>query len=236
VLSEAVWFERVGDPWLEHSGASIAVSDVIVVRSWDASLAIFDQYLHYNINGVLQAPCDQVDSVLSRFSDRRSWWQNARDDVKRYIAFSGIPDFLSQDRQDRLSEHLYEFVSMLLAEIIASPDAGCTYFREQLPWFHAGHFHAAGTAHGRMDVCVSTNMQRPSSPGRPVASSMSRPVGSRAPRIVEVDGLASHANGACERDYISVGLSSATTQIRRRRSSGVRRSRLACEWRSTARK
>ena len=29
---------------------------------------------------------------------------------------------------------------MLLVEIIASPEAECTYFREQLPWFHAGHF------------------------------------------------------------------------------------------------
>jgi hypothetical protein len=29
---------------------------------------------------------------------------------------------------------------MLLAEIIGSPEAECTYFREQLPWFHAGRF------------------------------------------------------------------------------------------------
>jgi hypothetical protein len=28
---------------------------------------------------------------------------------------------------------------MLLVEIVASPEAECTYFREQLSWFHAGH-------------------------------------------------------------------------------------------------
>ena len=41
---------------------------------------------------------------------------------------------------DLLFEYLYEFISMLLVEIIASPEAECTYFREQLPWFHAGRF------------------------------------------------------------------------------------------------
>ena len=73
--------------------------------------------------------------------ERDAWWQKAREDAKRYTALYGwIPDSLSQEHQDLLFENLYEYVSMLLAEIIASPDAECTYFREQLPWFHAGHF------------------------------------------------------------------------------------------------
>ncbi len=140
VLSEAPWLEHVGDPWLERVGQPLDVDRVVVVRSWDAALTIFDEDPRHNINGLLQAPCDRVDGVLSRLSERRTWWQHARNDVKRYIALSGIPDFLPQERQHLLFEHLYEFVSMLLVEIIASPEAGCTYFREQLPWFHAGHF------------------------------------------------------------------------------------------------
>jgi hypothetical protein len=139
-LSEASWLEHVGEPWLERVGEYPDGDRVVVVRSWDEALTIFDEDPRYNINGLLQAPCDRVDDVLSRLPERRGWWESARNDVKRYIALSGIPDFLPQERQDLLFEHLYEFVSMLLVEIIAAPEAGCTYFREQLPWFHAGHF------------------------------------------------------------------------------------------------
>lgn len=143
-LCDAAWLEHVGESWLERVGAHPEIDAVIdrvaVVRSWEQALTIFDEDPRYNINGLLQAPCDRADDVLARLPERRGWWQSARNDVKGYIALSGIPDSLPQERQDLLFEHLYEFVSMLLVEIIASPDAGCTYFREQLAWFHAGHF------------------------------------------------------------------------------------------------
>lgn len=139
-LSEAAWLEHVGEPWMERVGDHSDGDRVIVVRSWDQALTIFDEAPRYNINGLLQAPCDRADDVLTRLPERQRCWVRARNDVKRYIALSGIPDALPQERQDLLFEHLYEFVSMLLAEIIAVPEGGCTYFREQLPWFHAGHF------------------------------------------------------------------------------------------------
>jgi len=128
---------------------------VIIVHSWDEALTIFDDDLRYNINGLLQAPCERVDEVLARFPERQAWWQKARQDIKRYIALSGIPDSLAQEKQDLLFEHLYEFVSMLLVEIIASPEGRCTYFREQLTWFHVGHFPCGWEGHwpnGRMRV------------------------------------------------------------------------------------
>jgi len=139
-LSKTPWLEHVGEPWLEHVGAPLDNNnDVIVVHSWDEALAIFDDDLRYNVNGLLQAPCSCDDEVLERFPERQAWWQRAREDVKEYVAFSGIPDSLPQAKQDLLFEHLYEFVSMLLVEIVASPE-GCMYFREQFTWFHAGHF------------------------------------------------------------------------------------------------
>jgi hypothetical protein len=114
---------------------------VTVVKSWDDALKIFDDFPRYNINGVLQTPCDRVDPIFERLAERQAWWKNARQEAKRYTSLYGwVPDSLSRDHQELLFEHLYEYVSMLLAEIIASPDAGCTYFREQLTWFHAGHF------------------------------------------------------------------------------------------------
>jgi hypothetical protein len=139
-LSDASWLEHVGEPWLEDFGEQADLGRVTIARSWEQALTIFDESQRYNINGLLQRPCDRVDEALARLPEGRGWWQSARNDVKRYISLSGIPDDLPQDRQDLLFENMYEFVSMLLAEIIASPEAECTYFREQLPWFHAGHF------------------------------------------------------------------------------------------------
>ena len=140
VLSETPWLEHVAEPWLEHVAEPLDENRVIVVHSWDEALVIFDDDLRYNVNGVLRAPCDRVDAVLEHLPDRQSWWRRAREDIKRYIALSGILGSLPQEKQDLLFEHLYEYVSMLLVEIITSPEADCTYFREQLTWFHSGHF------------------------------------------------------------------------------------------------
>jgi hypothetical protein len=138
-LDKTQWLQHVGEPWLEHVGEPS--SEVTLVRSWDQALTIFGNYPQCNVNGILVAPCSRVDSAFTRFPERDEWWQKAREEAKQYTALGGwIPDFLTQEHQDLVFENLYEFVSMLLAEIIASPDAECTYFREQLPWFHAGHF------------------------------------------------------------------------------------------------
>lgn len=141
VLDKTHWLKRVGESWLEHLDEFMDGNSVTIVRSWEEALTIFDEDSRYNANGVLEAPCSRVDSVFTRFPDRDAWWQKAREDAKRCTAlYSWIPRSLNQEHQDLLFENLWEFVSMVLAEIIASPEAECTYFREQLTWFHAGHF------------------------------------------------------------------------------------------------
>ena len=127
-------------PWLEHVGGPLDESRVSVVRSWDDALTIFNKDRRYNINGLLEEACSRVDDVFERFPERDVWWQQAREEAKRYTLLGGIPKARPREDRDRMFEHLYEFVSMLLAEIIASPEAECTYFREQLAWFHAGRF------------------------------------------------------------------------------------------------
>jgi hypothetical protein len=138
-LDETQWLQRVGEPWGEPGRE---MDDrVFVVRSWQEALTIFGEDRRYNVNGVLVAPCLLVDGVFERIPEREEWWQKAREEAKRYTLLTGwAPKSLVQEHRDLLYEHLWEFVSMLLAEIIASPEAKCTYFREQLTWFHAGHF------------------------------------------------------------------------------------------------
>jgi hypothetical protein len=138
-LDKTRWLENVGGSRFEPIDK--IVGNVVLVRSWGEAVTIFGNYPKYNANGILEAPCSRVDPVFVRFPEREIWWQKARDDAKHYTALGGwIPDSLTHEQQDLIFEHLYEYVSMLLAEIIASPEAECTYFREQLPWFHAGHF------------------------------------------------------------------------------------------------
>ena len=138
-LGDAPLLERVGEPWLES--ASLPLGQVTIVTSWEDALPIFTDFPRYNINGVLQAACDPCDRIINGDPSREAWWQRAREDAKQYASLMGsIPNSLSQEHQDLMFEHLYEYVSMLLAEIIAAPSVECTYFREQLSWFHAGHF------------------------------------------------------------------------------------------------
>lgn len=138
-LDKARWLEQVGSPWQEPIGES--PRNITLVRSWDEALTIFGEDRRYNANGVLEAPCSRIDPLIDLFPERKTWWQKAREEAKRYTAFSAwIPDTLSQEHQDLLFENLWEYVSMLLAEIIVVPECDCTYFREQFPWFHAGHF------------------------------------------------------------------------------------------------
>jgi hypothetical protein len=138
-LDKTRWLEQVGLPWQERVGDS--PTNIAIVRTWDEALTIFRDDLKYNANGVLEAPCSRIDPLIDSVPERKAWWRKARDDANRYTALSPwIPDTLSQEYQDLLYENLWEYISMLLVEIIVVPAGDCTYFREQLPWFCAGHF------------------------------------------------------------------------------------------------
>ena len=138
-LADTPWLRHVGEPWLES--AAEPQSQLTIVKSWEDALFIFDDFPRYNINGVLQAACDPCDRVVDGDPAREAWWQRAREDAKQYTSLMGwIPRTLSQEHRELMYEYLYEYISMLLAEIIAAPEANSTYFREQLTWFRAGHF------------------------------------------------------------------------------------------------
>ena len=131
--------------WMEHAGEPLSGDGIIVVHSWDAALKHLNRDLltrnrQYNATGQLEAPCARIDDIFERIPQRDTWWQAAREEAKRYTLLGGVPSSRPHAEQDLMYEHLYEYVSMLLAEIIASPEVECTYFREQLSWFHAGHF------------------------------------------------------------------------------------------------
>lgn len=129
--------------WLARAGEPLEDGRVVVARSWEDALRILHAELgngRYNVMGLLQAPCTRIAKVYEQFPERDLLWKAAREEAKRYTLLGGVPKSRPREDRDLMYEHLYEYVSMLLAEIIASPEAGCTYFREQLEWFHAGRF------------------------------------------------------------------------------------------------
>jgi len=126
--------------WLSRRGEFIGHVGVTRVETWSDALTIFREDGRYNVNGVLRAAYSQIDSALARTPQLRVWWSRARSDASEYALIDGIPQSSLPDEQALVFEYLYEFVSMLLAEIILSDELSSTYFRDQLAWFHAGRF------------------------------------------------------------------------------------------------
>jgi hypothetical protein len=104
--------------------------------------------LKYGPNGHLIEPVARVRRIMSAPREY-AWWQQARHDAVDFGGYTGyVPPWMekksltarSRTYDEAVCEYLYEFISWLLAEIIGGEQVGSTYFREQLEWFHAGHF------------------------------------------------------------------------------------------------
>ena len=136
ILAETKWLEQVGLPVVEDTA-------IVVVRSWDEALAPLTagDYEIYGPNGHLEKPSQRCIDALESDEHLKTWWEKARSDVNEYYDHTAfIPNDLSSAQQEFIYEYIYEFVSFLLAEIIAAPTVETSYFREMLPWFYAGHF------------------------------------------------------------------------------------------------
>ena len=92
----------------------------------------------YEPTGHLAAAVALLRPVETR-EPERGWWENAVADAGDYAnLFPYIPTSFDEERRERLYDYLYNYGSFLLAEIIGGDELGSTYFRELLPWFHAG--------------------------------------------------------------------------------------------------
>jgi hypothetical protein len=124
--------------WVAHAGEPLAAEGIVVARSWDDAMSIFAD-TDYNVAGHLESACIRCDEAIESSPQQHAWWQAAREMASHHTILGGVPKSRPRDDRDKMFEYLYEFVSMLLVEIIADP-ADCTYFRDQLSWFHAGRF------------------------------------------------------------------------------------------------
>lgn len=133
VLGETEWLEAAGD------GPEAGAGQVVWVKSWDEVFAEFEEDKGlYDSSGHLLEPAVRCQAVMQS-EKYRAHFEKAVEDAGEYYSQSPyIPDDLEDWQQSWLEEYLYQYVSYLLAELVGAEDAGTTYFRELLPWFHAG--------------------------------------------------------------------------------------------------
>ena len=131
-LEDAPWFHRVGQVKDEQSVTSVA--------SWSDALTVFDKTDERYHQGHLAAPMWLVIDTVDRYPERSGWvetaYSTARDRLDPHVSPTGValpPGVF-------LGDHVIEYVHFLLMEIAVQDIVSCSYFREQLPWWAAGHF------------------------------------------------------------------------------------------------
>jgi hypothetical protein len=132
-LQDAPWFERAGKPVPDDI-------DAIQVASWNDVLRIFDDHPRYSVKGHLEAPELEVIDALDLHPERIAWMSEgydiARDTVR---AIRWIPRSLPMLDSVNLGDHVHLYFRYLISEIVVQDVTTCTYFREQLAWWYAGH-------------------------------------------------------------------------------------------------
>ncbi len=133
VFAEMELLTAVGSPLTDPS--------VAAVSSWREALTILDDPTgKYDLHGHLVAAAAKLLPVHTTAPERQ-WWERAVADAGEYCnIFPYLPESLDEDTRERLYGYLYDYTSLLLAEIIGGDAVGLTYFREQLPWYLAGRF------------------------------------------------------------------------------------------------
>jgi hypothetical protein len=130
-------------PWFQAVGRSIPVPGAAVqVSSWEEALTIFeDKSDTYDGIGFLSAAKYSVVDALDEVPDRGEVITRAarlaEDVVDPYAAVVG--SYASEFNAD-MASHLQKFNQLLFTEIVVQDRTTCTYFREQLAWYCAGHF------------------------------------------------------------------------------------------------
>jgi hypothetical protein len=132
-LQDAAWFEHAGAPLPAQSGA-------VAASSWAAVLAIFDDDPHYSSLGHLSAPELAVNVSIDEHNDRVPWIARAYDLARDTVSVAALlPQVLPVPDKILLGDHVHMYFRYLLIEIGTQDVNPCTYFREQLAWWHAGH-------------------------------------------------------------------------------------------------
>jgi hypothetical protein len=133
-LQDAEWYAKLGQ--------SSPIDDrAIRVRSWSEALSVLDDSERYVVGGTLVGPWDEMHRCDQLHPELHDWWICGRKALSPVedVRFPEVPG-LSHERAVLLTDYMFDYFNLLMMEIVYSDVSSCVYFREQLQWFHAGHF------------------------------------------------------------------------------------------------
>lgn len=128
--------------WFSHVGAAKPDQDAHRVDTWtDAIAPLMDQSrAGFTETGLLKEPAAIIDEMRGKKGFKK--WQNAAikksQDYRDYGPY--IPSYFEKGEHDFMLDHLASYIEGLMVEIICADEIECTFFRQHLPWFEAGHF------------------------------------------------------------------------------------------------
>ncbi len=151
VLEEAAPFGRNGHQicaaidavhsidWFAHVGEPIDATIVVLASSWEAVSDVVHASWSAGYCGIFEKPASlySADMDAVTHSQYVAAYEASRD---AFDYFPYLPTELSEQDRELANSYLRSWSELLFCEILLSDRIDCTYFREQLQWFHAGHF------------------------------------------------------------------------------------------------
>lgn len=127
--------------WFSQVGASSPERPEDRVDTWtDAIEPIMGNKDRYGKDGHLLAPSKIIDQARD-LSDRKGWYKAAFKEVLQYADYDTyVPSYFEKREVNFTTAYLASYFQKLLVEIISADTHDCSYFREQLTWYEAGHF------------------------------------------------------------------------------------------------
>jgi len=129
-------------PWFQRAGQPITDERVIRVDSWSDALAIVERGSEgYSERGILLAPKHAVIEALDREPALRERAETATAEALRNMTASlHVPASVPAFTRLALADHVASYCRLLVTELVVKDVTTCTYFRDQLAWWRAGHF------------------------------------------------------------------------------------------------
>jgi hypothetical protein len=129
-------------PWFQRAGEPITEARVARVAGWRDALAIVEGgHLGYSERGILLAPKHAVIDALDREPSLRERADTAAAEaLRRMTASLHVPASVPAFTRLALADHVASYCRLLVTEFVVQEVTTCTYFRDQLVWWRAGHF------------------------------------------------------------------------------------------------
>ena len=133
-LDTISWFSQVG---AEHPGRPEQRVD-----TWSDAL---DPLFHkptdaYDQDGHLREPSELIEGLRNKRGFTK-WNKSAISAVAAYTEYNHyIPSYFEKNEVGFMKRYMDKYFEHLLIEIITADEHDCTFYRQQLTWWEAGHF------------------------------------------------------------------------------------------------